>query len=611
MEGAPLTSATIPEVQPSVFPINRVFPSASGECRPRGWGQRARVVELFLLLVLPLGLYGVYRPYFLLGHISGLDATYYATSYHNLGDMINRFGQPYYLVRFGLIFPGAFFCSFLEPYTAALALRYCMMLVASLPVFYMSRRLSGTSFAWLAYLFVVSSSLLIRCLSNDNPELVAVPYTLAGFSLMLWNPRPRWVLYLILGLLLGLSVNSNFYLIATWGLMTIPYLYLTKENRTLLPFLTQVGKDALWVLGGCCLAELFGMLIYYQAYGIWKLWVPTITMVRWLAQGGQKNWKIEGWEWVTNQYVVFLPVVLLVFHGLLRLLRPGSRAGTAAALWLALVYGFHVFYEFVCGGNVLLFHLYSFFMVPAILMLGVFILKDVYLLLGEGRATAAALGACLLGANLLLKYPGWTGGKSILWVYGLSACAGLAILAIRNFPARRALLLLVPLAITLFGLESCYQNIYARTTPAAQSGPQVYRGIAEFVRWMPRYEDDCRRLNFWYSPASTSNILDTWQSSYLWSCTRICSANRATSLRPFDLSSEEEQRLRDTELLGLLAERPEDLATMKATLTQKGIPYRVERRRDFVCGRFHIYVELLGVGPLPEEEVDGVAGGAP
>jgi hypothetical protein len=580
----------------------RVGPERSIETR-KGFFAGQRIAEVVGLLLIPIVFYILYRPAILVSHVGSLDPTFYSTAYHNLGDLLDRYGytSPYYLVRFGLIFPGAVFRAFLEPYAGALALRYCMLLLGCIPVFYLGKRLGGPALGWLGYLLVSTSPLLVRALSDDNPELVAVPYTLAGFALILWNPRPRWLFYGVLGMLFGLAVNSNFFLISTWGLMTLPYLYLAKEQRSFPELIWQVVTDLIVFLVGCGLIQLLGMTVYYFNYGIWKLWIPTIAEVRWLAAGGQKNWKVKGWDWVYTQYVVFLPIVLLLLYTLLRRLRPGTRAGNTAAIWLALVSGFHVFYEYGCGGNVLLFPLYTYFMIPSMLMLALFILKDVHELLGGNVRSACSLVALLLGATLLLKCPVWqtcTVAVRIGSVYIVALSALLAVLICSVAYGTRLLLLTVPLAITLFGVEPWYHAVY-RTDTASSSGPQVYRQLVEFSRWMPKYRDDPRKLLFWYSPKSTNGILDTWESTYLWGYARLSNRGNGSPLPPFHLDREEETKLRKTESLGLLAETPADLQTMKAILTEKGIGFRVERARTFHCGRYTVHVELLGITGTP------------
>jgi hypothetical protein len=581
---------------------------------PSAPGQRfLRIAEMGGLLILPILFYLICRPVFLLNHIGGLDSTFYSTTYSNLRDLVHRFGPAYYLVRFGLIFPGALFRSLLEPYAGALAFRYCMLLAGGIPVFCMAKRLAGSRFAWLAYLFVSTNPLFLRTLSDDNPELVAVPWTLAGFSLILWNPRPRWFLYMVLGGLFGLVFNANFFLISTWGLMLVPYLYLEKEHRTFPALLGRLGKDLTCFLIGFSLIELAGILVYYRMFGIWKIWEPTIAMVLSLARGGQRAWKVQGWDWLKTQYVVFLPVVLLVLHVLLRRLRPASRQANTAAIWLAFIYGFHVFYEFICGGNVLLFHLYAYFMVPSMLLLGVFILKEIHALLGGGWWSVAGLSNVLLAASLLLKFPAWAswgGGKPILWVYGLALGAVLIVATVRAVPVMRPLLLIVPVAMTVFALESTYRSIYQVDSLAVLSGPPFYRQLVKFTQWMPKKKYDSRNLTFWYSPDSTNSVLDTWQSSYLWSYSRVSNRGQGAALPPFHLTKDEEAKIHHAQLLGLLAERPEDLVTMKTILTEQGFSYRVEKARSFSCGQYEIWVELLGISPPSLKPAVAAQGGA-
>ena len=140
-----------------------------------------------------------------------IDPWVYAGYIHNFEDLIARYGLTYYSVRFGLIFPHLVLAKAFGPFAGYLAFCYLLYLLAGIPFYLLFRKRYSVEAAIFAYALLVSSVWFARTVLWTHPDAAAVPYMLAGASLILLDPVRRAPACFAVGILFALAANCNIF----------------------------------------------------------------------------------------------------------------------------------------------------------------------------------------------------------------------------------------------------------------------------------------------------------------------------------------------------------------------------------------------------------------
>jgi hypothetical protein len=545
---------------------------------------RRRIFEIAYLLSLPVAAWYLYRFSVFNNRDGFLDPWVYFGYVHNFQDLIDRYGLPYYSVRFGLIFPLIALVKVFGPINGYLAFVYSMYLLAGVPLYLLFRKRFSIHAAMLAYSILVSSVWFARAVLWTHPDASAVPYLLAAVALMFLEPEHRRFGYFVVGLLFGLAANSNIFALAIGGLSGVAYSVYYKN--TLWP---KVRQDIPWMTAGFVVIFTGGAIGYYACCHGMNFLGSTLGMIEWSAKGFGSVYQSPFLVLVNLNYLYLLPFLMLSMVAVLRKISPGDRSIWFAALsYLGASITFYVGYELSTKTALLEhFHYVSFLLAPC--MLSMTLVPVILARAGslECRLLNLALASFVL-PPLIIVYGSPTSLDNIpvYWVWLSLACTLLVLLLAIRFERVAsyaivgfALSIQMSLSSTVFPASEGLP-IYARMYGTGDgTGLSRYLLGLKFIETMPQFRDDGRPIYFWY--ANADKVANSLQATYLWGYSRIMDWNKGTRGLPF-LNGVNIELLRQRSFLVLFDRDREVIDQGIGELHRVGIRFAVNKTRE-IC----------------------------
>ena len=562
---------------------------------PRPWTW----VEIVLLLLAPALAFLLMR-FKPIAQDGGLDPFVYTGYINNFADLFERYGITYYGVRFGLILPGKLLVSLFGSVGGYFALRYCLVLLAGLPFYALIRKHYGRGVAAAMFTGLLASPFLARTMLWDYPDASGVSYLLAALSLVLLEPRRRYLGALAAGCLAGLAVHSNFFVIAPLGAFLGTY--------ALVWLLARRGWRALASRAACVLAGMLavtavGVAFYWWSIGTWDIFSVTIKTALWLAAGGTKNWRSADPSWLISRWAALTPVFLT----LLALLAAGLR--NPAFHEKAVLYGglstvaFFYSNQFLMVGNSLELYYYFSYSLPAIFLLLAVIVGRLAREDAWGVVpvlfVAASLLPWVLYALGVTAFSGWSFGEHLVLV----GVTGLLVFAATRW--RRPLPWFPVSAALLLGVmfwSSFFQPRYAAMVNSWERPEQreraVYNVALQFMEAVRTSTGGRGSIRFWYSNEPRGNSMQSVQSMFLWGYSRVQGDGAGLpSLEPQELAL---ITAPEVSWLALMAERPQQLQEAREVLGARGVAFQPVALRVFASGDYRVYFQLLRLQKSPK-----------
>lgn len=508
----------------------------------------AAAIGLGLAPAIVFLVYGVEAFY----QLSGADPFIYIGYTFSFADLIERWGYPYYAVRFGLIVPNNIFAELFGATAGYLVLRWLLVVASCACVFAAMARRFRTPAAVLVICMLLLSPTFIRAVMTNYSTTVGVPAVGAAFALMLMSGDGwRLVAYRVgAGLAIGLAINSNVFSALPIVALTSVWVWSRWQDRR------SLAPEFAWLAAAALAVTAAGYLVYAVRFGDGNLLGPSLTAVDRLS-AGQSPDKEPGLEWLNFRPEVWLaPIASLVCGLAIR------AAGRKAEWWTRAVaagpvvawggYGLHTF---VLGSNTLELYYYSSYMiVPTVMAFG----AALSMLVADRRRQGAYV---LLGAGALVAIAPsvWTHLGRGLHLWSLNGLLPIAILiatlialssAARWAPlVASALVCLLPLATTLASPQNVPNPSGARPRQEPTYPMSIFRyddrtldlyGLAaDFASSVPRTASEPGSVVFWRPANDYTAVLMQW--TYLGPYSSIPDA-----LDPFPaLSSEAAQLLRE------------------------------------------------------------------
>ena len=321
-----------------------------------------RYLEFAYILLLPIAVWALYRFSPFNNNDGFLDSWLYFGYAHNFQDLIERYGLPYYSVRFGLIFPLITLIEIFGPIKGYLAFVYSMYLLAGVPLYLLFRKHFSVHAAVLAYTILVSSVWFARTVLWTHPDAAAVPYLIAALALMFLEPGYRRVANFAIGVLMALAVNSNFFALSIGGLISVAYLTYFKNNLW-----SRIRQDVPWIIGGFALIFVAGSAGYYACCGQ-NYFTNTLNMLKWSARGEGAVYQAPIMALLNLHYIYLLPFFVVLMYVVSKQAKVESnRLLLAVTYYLIAVITFVVWYQFAFSTALLeTYYYFSFFLVPSV-----------------------------------------------------------------------------------------------------------------------------------------------------------------------------------------------------------------------------------------------------
>ena len=245
-------------------------------------GRRSlQVAALLLAPALAVWAYGIERFY----QLSGADPFIYTGYTFSTADLIDRWGYPYYAVRFGLILPSNVFSELFGVEGGYLALRWAVSLVATGAMFAVLRR-RGWAFGALAVAMLLLSPTFIRAVMTVYSTTVGVPAVAAAAALVLIPGTPRTVAVMRLGagIALGFAVNSNvFALLPITFMLAAWFFFRVRDERR------GAIVDAAFIAAGAAAVTAIGAALYGLKFGDANILRPSFSAADRLSSGASPD----------------------------------------------------------------------------------------------------------------------------------------------------------------------------------------------------------------------------------------------------------------------------------------------------------------------------------
>lgn len=535
---------------------------------------KLRSYEIIYILLLPIAISFIYEIQ-LYGNPDGyLDPWLYFGYINNFKDLNERYGLPYYSVRFGLLFPHMLFAKIFGPINGFLTVIYSMYLLAGLPLYLVFRKYYSTSSAVLAYTILVSSVWFSKTIHWTYPDATAVPYLIASTSLIMLNSKYKKSANLLIGIFVGMALNSNFFTIAIAGLSGSVYLIFKYDK-----LFASLKSDFPWILLGLALVFSTGGVGYYLCCNTFDYFSPTISMIRWSNNVGGVDYKAPLSSLLKLNYIYLPPftiLLLLIQASLFNSTR--IRVLYAVTSYLILTVLFFIWYEVFKRGAIIETHYYfSYLQIPLIFCIPL-------LVINFARETISTNLMLSIATVIFLVVPlismDVNSVQYLLW----SAFA-LTLILIFLVPKFKYIIPVVIVTFALFihlvWIAPLYLDIIVQgvTYGDKSVGSSRYRLGLKFIESMPKHSDTNKPIYFWYK--NDDSIANSLQSTYLWGYSRIMDSSADTSGLP-SVKGMNQDLLKNEISLILFDRDPDAVKLGLAELDKLRLKYSVSNTRE-IC----------------------------
>ncbi len=510
---------------------------------------------------------------------SGVDPFIYAGYIFRADDLIERYGLPYYAVRFGLLAPSEALVWLAGPILGYFLLRWALITGVLVVWKLWSDSLGRRSLALLGGAMFVLSPVTQRAVMTIYSDSVGVPYIAAAFALFLLpgTIRSRVIACAGGGLLVGLTLNANLFMAVPLGVALGAWLVVRVVCVRRLGML-----EGLVVVAAIVLTTAVGSVYYRVRFGDGDVVGASIDAARRLADVVTLD-RAPNREWLLFRPYLFLPLVAIV--GLAAVLAVCRSRPTwievAAVSMLASASAVYVVQEFVLEGYLLETYFYtSYYIGPTIIVLMLTFRRVLDARPGADRlGTMAALVALLVPFGLYALR-----GRVELWTLPLipllvASIVGLALLARhRTVPAvvLIAALAAAPIAIPFLApadvplaVGQPYRREPYYDTSMFNADTQMldnYGLASRFVDLVPTWRSRQGTVAFWYGNDELSNLMG---STYLWLANALHTGTSAT-MPELDRRSIDQLRARTPRFVIVIApsdgERDDAVAALGAVV---------------------------------------------
>jgi hypothetical protein len=330
------------------------------------------------------------------------DAVFYLAYARQFGELVLRYGFPYYATRFGGILPDAFSGALFGEVNGIWILRYTLSVVASGALFLFFRKRYGVLAGLFASLLWSFNPAALRLICTTYVDATAVPFLILGCCLFAsgWGGGFG---ALITGILVALAASAHLY--AAFALLLLmPWFFASRWERR-----HELSVAFCWMGGGFLATFMAAWLWYWAVWRMPVLFSPTLEVLRDLGNGSAAQWKKPLAFALSQTPAWFAPAALLVPVAFSAAW--GSALMRGVALSLVASIGFFWGGDLFGNAYVLSMPFYYSFLLPVTVLAGATLVGE--LLTAQTESIARRL--LCLGMTVALVVP------SILVYFGVSS----------------------------------------------------------------------------------------------------------------------------------------------------------------------------------------------
>ncbi|MEA2936463.1 MAG: hypothetical protein QOD74_3109 [Variibacter sp.] len=547
--------------------------------------QREALRVLFLIFVFPaVSLATLANP---LNHIGSLDPVFYTGLIHDYRQIVDRFGATYYANRVSWIAPAQIANFLFGEHLGYFALRYVFLTAATGAAYTLVRSFYATPVAMFMAAWVSFNPWLVRSLAWDYVDGGAVTYLLVALALVVPTARLRALEHCAAGVFLALATNAYYPALLIGAAFGPGWVFLHEQAGSRELLRSILAGIAGFLIGWVLIATV--QYLEYPALGFGREIVSLQTASR-LAEGGAAAWYVPFSQVMSARRLYVLAAIGMVGTLLLLVARKrffSERCGPLAVISL-----------FFAAATALLFVAVHLLFQAGALQLTSFIFAF---------PAALCVTAALLGESVTDSPPKVVGaaaiagicGVLVLWIAGallgplwdsvtpgdfsviLGAVAALLVLFKRMRATGAPAILLAmlftasfyasvdgPLAqLPLPAVPGEFARLHDRTL--AKPEKDLRAASLDMLRVVKEHVPARASVGFWYPAESSVTHLDTIQSVFLWSYSRLVQPGSVSKGLP-EIDDATRERLRQFRFLVLMSSEPNDIEQGLRALQNNG-----------------------------------------
>jgi hypothetical protein len=482
-------------------------------------------------------------------------------------------------------------------------LRYLLALLAGVPFYFLVRQRHGRQPAVAAFLLLMTSPWLARTLLWDYTDSTGVTFFFAAICLFMIEHRARRVLDVCAGVLTGLAIHSNVFVLVPiglyFGVYTALWIWFRRGTRAIAGRLVSIAAAVAAVTAA-------GSFYYWWRVGRFDIFTITFQMVAELLAGGLADYRTPGVAWVGASWWALTPATVAMLATVTCAHRLRGNFDECV-IWTGGVVTtvFFTAWQFLLNGTVLqLFYYFSYTLPAVFLMLSSILaalldrLSDRTRQMSAAALVLAAIGPWVLHSFDVSALPGFAMHLVILVVASAMTVAA-TVIAWRNGVGPVLTMALIGLLFASSFSARPYPEVTSSRWNPDRVETDVYRTALLFMATIPTLKERPGEIRFWYDAADGGGALNSIQSTYLWGYSKLQGIGIGRDM-PY-LGPEEIERLRSPGLkwVGLLATNEARLMRGRTALLDNGVQHHTIERHMLNSGSVTIYIELLDLQKGP------------
>lgn len=566
-----------------------------------------RPIVVDACLAVALAAFALAAGHGLLIQIGFLDPWFYTGFTFNFADLAERFGPTYYSLRVAHILPSAAFHALLGPVGGYVAFKFVLIALLFVCLAQVGR---GFLAPWLARVLAAAFVLhpwVLRSLSWDYCDGTGVVYLtvlLVFLNLLVQDTRGRTGMAVCAGAALAMASNSNLFLIPVGGALCLWPVVGMVADRQWGRILRMAVLGAVGFFAGFVVLVLARYLAVPSQGLVFDIFgVSTGTR---MATGDGEVWHENVVQLILseNRWYLLVPVLVLGMF-VAAWLTAGRERRSPAILGVGLVLastvaGFCVT-DFLLKVAVISLPYYFVYITPTVFLGTVATLS---LLVGHRESSAAAAVAAwvLLIGGFLAALPLYENSTSVPIAAVVSlgvivACVAMLIWVPRGrarWCAFWVALIAVASQVTFFVGHGLYRPIGAEGAQREWDLYLIGASLFDRIDDLPR---DRTEFAFWYPNQPKAGLpadLDSLNSLFLWSRTRVEGPDEVEDPGLPDLSADDETRLRKYRNVVLISWSQEDVDRGIEVLKER-VGIVSSRSTSFESGPLILHAEMVTI----------------
>ena len=237
-----------------------------------------------------------------------IDAWLYLGLFLRLPQLLQVYGDTYYVGRLAWILPGHFAFEVFPPLVAQYILHIGFYYLAVLSIYFLLRRTVGYRSALLASVMMGCHAWFLIAIGSNYVNGAGIAYCSATLLMLtLAVQKTRWKIFLFMsGVFYGLAIYSNFAWLFLAPALVLYYIFINYRHQKH----PLIRSGILFLAGLIVITLILGMVSFF-ANGRFFFFLPSLGMVLY-ATSQQNPWKLSWNIWLPSAFWLTLLAITFV-----------------------------------------------------------------------------------------------------------------------------------------------------------------------------------------------------------------------------------------------------------------------------------------------------------